>query len=223
MYSYFSAIFGVFGELPLIIILSPTEPDCLHLVMSYTVMDIMNLRHSSTNITPMERARINELGINREYRRCRTGKQVFQRIRKIQTRISDRGWFNSRNVDRLGSNTGSYNKPVQFLNKQNSKAVVCYINCSLINSRSVCNKIPILHENINNNNLDICFLTETEIPSILAPNGYSSHILSRDDKLGGCLAAIFNTKLKIRLEPWASKTARHYFEELDMQRNEYHY
>ena len=100
----FSAIFGLFGEASLIIILSPTEaslviilsptePDCVHIVMSYTVMDNMNLRHNSTNITPLVRARINELGINREYRRCRAGRQVFQRIRKIQTIISDRGWF----------------------------------------------------------------------------------------------------------------------------------
>ena len=126
----FSAVFGFFDEVPLIILLSPIEPDGLHLVMTYTVIDIMNLRDSSNNNTPLVRARINELGINREYRRCRAGKQVFQRIRKIQTRISDHGWFKSSNVnlDRLSRNTGAYNKPFQFLNKQNSKAVVCDIN-----------------------------------------------------------------------------------------------
>ena len=114
------------------------------------------------------------------------------------------GFSSNFTVDRF---TGQYryNKPVQFLNNQNSKAAVCDINCSLINVRSVCNKIPILHEYIHNNNLDICFLTETwirhedtQIPSILAPDGFSSHILSRDDKLGGGLAVIFNTKLKIK-------------------------
>ena len=179
------------------------------LAMLYSATFLLNLKSvcdkvAGRTLSSCTLARIYELGINRSYtayRRKRASKQVFKRIRKIQSRVSDRKQTVCGRKNTDGRNTSNL-RALENLGRLSK--IVTNVKCGLLNARSVCNKLPNFHEYMNHSKLDLCCVTETWIreddsqtSSMLAPEGFSSEILCRKNQTGGGLAVVYNSKLKI--------------------------
>ena len=99
------------------------------------------------------------------------------------------------------------------------------INCALLNIRSAVNKAALIHDQIESNQLDVLFLTETWIDSKapaaikndIAPQGYQAlhvHRSAGKKTRGGGIALIHRSHLKVSLLSSANFSAPQTFEVL---------
>ena len=168
--------------------------------------------YGSFHIDTPIRARIIALGIRARpvrFRRSRPGKNLFfctasithrQHHDKIHGRADPPA--HAVNWDNLFCIETTHNTSQPQL----SSASLENLHGALINCRSMVNKMQEIQLELVNNNLDLCILTETWIkdsdtftPTRLCPNGYKSLSISRQDKVGGGIAIIYNSKLNISM------------------------
>ena len=88
---------------------------------------------------------------------------------------------------------------------QNSSGPVCKpLKCFYLNARSLCNKIPQLHDLLSRSTFDIIFVTETWLTDslsdalLLTTSGYSIFRHDRNGKKGGGVAIIYKTTLHLK-------------------------
>ena len=95
---------------------------------------------------------------------------------------------------------------VQNIENQKKTVYNCWLNCLLVNARSVCNKAASIIDLIIENNLDILIITETWLYSdqdanikAITPEGYNVFSNCRDSRKGGGVDIVCRRELTCRL------------------------
>jgi hypothetical protein len=126
----------------------------------------------------------------RSYRRSRAGQRIFHRISVVLSERKGTPCIEFPSKPRLANLHNVVSEtPVHKATTQNS--------CVFFNSRSVCNKLPLIHEFFDTHQPDVCGITETWLTadkeyecSNLPPLGYKAVFHHRSGKPGGGLALL---------------------------------
>ena len=120
----------------------------------------------SSSLPLLLKAWVIALGIRKHprlYRQSRGGKCLFYRITSLTNRITNMSHLKglSQNINCENLQTIECQQPSNALRKGLSITFDCH--CTVVNCRSVGNKINNIRHEIYNHNLEVCALTETWI------------------------------------------------------------
>ena len=149
---------------------------------------------------PVKRSNIIRLGIKKQpvkhpYRRSRAGRSLFYRIHSMITSEKCR-------KSRMFTSVDSSRNLIKIETVKQVKPR--FINLSLINTRSICNKIPSFQECLLDQKVDVCIINESWLKegdiltrNTVPPVGYKILSKPRLNQIGGGIAIIYSENIAV--------------------------